>query len=39
MEGSKNLPAHLKAKDYQIVAQDTAGTLYVSDGLDFTPDA
>ena len=39
MEGSKTLPAHLKAKDYQIVAQDTAGTLYVSDGLDFTPDA
>ena len=39
MEGRKNLPAHLKAKDYQIVAQDTAGTLYVSDGLDFTPDA
>lgn len=39
MEGSENLPAHLKAKEYQIVAQDTAGTLYVSDGLDFTPDA
>lgn len=39
LDPKTGMPAHLKAKDYQIVAQDTAGTLYVSDGLDFTPDA
>ena len=37
MEGTAGIESHLHAADYQIVAQDKDGTLYVSDGLDFTP--
>lgn len=37
MEGTAGLEQHLHQEDYQIVAQDTAGTLYLSDNIDFTP--
>lgn len=35
LEGTENISRHLQAADYNIVAQDTSGTLYVSDGLQF----
>lgn len=34
-EGTQQIDRHLQAEDYKIVAQDTAGNLYVSDGLQF----
>ena len=39
LEGTEHLEEHLHAEDYQIVAQDQSGKLYVSDGLHFTPNA
>ena len=37
LEGTDGMQRHLQAEDYQLVAQDEDGTLYVSEGLDFTP--
>ena len=37
LEGTENIETHLKAPSYQVVAQGEDGTLYVSEGLDFTP--
>ncbi len=35
--GTENLGKHLSASDYKIIAADNNGKIYVSDGLDFTP--
>ena len=37
MGGTAALETHLRAENYKIVAADTEGRLYVSDGLAFTP--
>lgn len=34
--GTKELESHLTADDYKIIAVDTTGKVYISDGLDFT---
>jgi len=36
LEGTESIQSHLTAADYQIVAADQNGTLYISDGLQFT---
>lgn len=39
MGGTSLLEHHLHAEEYKLVAADTEGNLYVSDGLSFEPDS
>ena len=36
MEGTAGLERHLQATDYQVLAEDQNGQIYVSNGLHFT---
>lgn len=36
LQGTEKIQTHLNAEDYQIIAADTSGTLYISEGLTLT---
>lgn len=38
IEGTQNIAAHLAAADYDLIAADTDGRLYISEGLQFSED-